>query len=133
MTMEQHDKTDWAALKVTNFVCYDEASSREDLGLGGMGGWFGESERGWDAGHRWKDYVESYNEEVRPALEELRKALIKHGIRCTGEQQQNRAEVCPLWSNGKADTYSFRAWGDLMAAIWSTEDNKDYSYMDFYM
>ena len=49
------------------------------------------------------------------------------------EQHQNGAVAVPLWSNGKVDTYSFRSWGDLMAAVWSTEENKDYGYMDFYM
>jgi hypothetical protein len=30
-------------------------------------------------------------------------------------------------------TFSYRGWGDIMAAIWSEEENKDYNYMDFYM
>jgi hypothetical protein len=68
-----------------------------------------------------------------PLLEELRRSIIANNIRCTGEQHQNGAVAVPLWSNGKVDTYSFRAWGDLMAAVWSTEENKDYGYMDFYM
>ena len=39
----------------------------------------------------------------------------------------------PLFSDGKVATFSFRGWGDLMAAIWSEAEDKDYGYMDFYM
>ena len=64
----------------------------------------------------------------------LRESIIKNQIGWTGKSMQDFGyETVPLWSNGKVDTYSWRAWGDLMAAVWSSEDNKDYSYMDFYM
>jgi hypothetical protein len=53
--------------------------------------------------------------------------------RCTGEEHQNGYAAVPLSSNGKVDTYTYRAWGDLMAVVWSTEEDKDYGYIDFYM
>jgi hypothetical protein len=28
---------------------------------------------------------------------------------------------------------TFRAWGDFMDAVWSEEEDRDMSYMDFYM
>jgi hypothetical protein len=124
-------------LKVVDWITYDEAEGKEDLGFGGLGGWFGtheiNGETHWDAGHRWEDYKKSYKEEAWLLLEELRRSIIERQIRCTGEQHQNGYKAVPLWSNGKVDTYSYRAWGDLMAAVWSTEDDKNYNYMTFYM
>lgn len=108
------------------FITYSEAENKEELGIGGMGGWF-------EAGMRWADYLEAWRPKAHPILERLRKEIIKNDIRCTGDQHQNGYPSVPLFANGKVATYSFRAWGDLMAAIWSTEDNKDYSYMSFYM
>jgi len=80
-----------------------------------------------------KDYLDDYKPDVHPMLEVLRRSIIEHKIRCTGEEHQNGSHAIPLWSNGRVDTYSHRAWGDLMAAVWSTEDGKNYSYMDFYL
>ena len=120
-------------LKIVDWITHDAAEGKEENGLGSMGGWFGKDEKGWNVGHRWEDYKESYIKDAWPLLEELRRAIIERRIKCTGEMHQNGALAVPLWSNGKVDTYSFRAWGDLMAAVWSTEDNKNYSYMDFYM
>ena len=121
------------SMKIEKWITYDEAEGKTENGLGGMGGWFGTTETGWDAGHRWKDYLDNYQAEVHPMLEELRRSIIEHKIRCTGMEHQNGVHAIPLWDNGRVDTYSYRAWGDLMAAVWSTEDDKNYSYMDFYM
>ncbi len=38
-----------------------------------------------------------------------------------------------MFNDGTAGMFSFRAWGDLMAAIWAEHENRDYGYMDFYM
>ncbi len=108
------------------FVTYEDANKLPDSGLGGMGGWFSH-------GDRWEDYLNEWVEEVRPRLESLRAAIIENNIRYNGYQHQHgNLETCPVFSDGTAATYSFRAWGDLMAAVWSSHDNKDYSYMDFY-
>jgi hypothetical protein len=50
----------------------------------------------------------------------------------TGQEHQYNSGV-PVFSDGKVATYTYRGWGDLMAAIWATEEDKDYHYMDFYM
>lgn len=114
-------------VKIIKWITKQEAEGKEENGLGGMGGWFGKEKR-------WPDYLEKFKKEARPMLEELRKSIIENNIRCTGEEkQENGWNVVPLWSNGKVDTYSWRAWGDLMAAVWSSKDNKDYCYTDFYM
>lgn len=114
-------------MEIEKFIGYSEAELKEENGLGGMGGFF-------KHGMRWKDYLEVFNENVHADLEKLRKAIIEKNIRCTGEQHQSDFyKSVPLWDNGLVDTYSYRAWGDLMAAIWSEVDNTDYSYMSFYM
>ncbi len=113
-------------LTIVEWITYSESRGKEENGLGGMGGWF-------ENGMRWKDYKNSYKKIAHSMLETLRKSIIENGIKCSGEAHQGYSSAVPLWSNGKVDTYSFRAWGDLMAAVWSTEDNQDYNYMSFYM
>jgi hypothetical protein len=113
--------------KIKKFITYAESEKYEENGLGGMGGWFSD-------GHRWEDYIEGYSDEGKQLLEELRSQIIKNQIKCTGDEHQySSIQSVPLWDDDTVDTYSYRAWGDLMAAIWSTEDNRDYNYMDFYM
>lgn len=113
-------------LKVVKWITYAEAEGTLEHVLGGWGGRI-------EAGARWKDYVADFKDEARPLLEELRRSIIANKIRCTGYEAQNGYAAVPVWSNGTVDLYSFRAWGDLMAAVWSTEEDKDYGYMDFYM
>jgi len=114
-------------MKVIKFVQYNEAESLPESGFGGMGGWF-------EMGMRWCDYKEMWIEDVHETIENLRAAIIENHIKCTGDQHQHSGvESCPVFEDGTTATYSFRAWGDLMAAVWSTEDNEDYSYMSFYM
>lgn len=94
--------------------------------IGGMGGFF-------NMGMRWKDYLDSFIEEIHPHLEALRESIIESGIWEDGGWHQNAEEPSvPYWSDGKFGTYSFRAWGDLMAAVWSEHYNRDYCYMSFY-
>jgi hypothetical protein len=114
-------------LTIVKWVTLQEARNLEENRLGGLGGFF-------QKGMRWEDYKKEYIEEVHYMLEILRESITKNEIKWTGEDMQdNGYETYPLWSNGKTDSYSWRAWGDLMAAVWSSEENKDYSYMDFYM
>lgn len=112
-------------MKIVKWISYDEAEEKEENGLGGTGGFF-------KKGMRWKDYTKTYTLKGRLKLRVLRNDIIRLDIKCTGRVHQEGNETVPLWDNEKVDTYSYRAWGDLMAAIWSTKENKDYSYMDFY-
>lgn len=107
------------------FVTSYEAEKLPESGLGGLGGFF-------NNGMRWADYLAIWKEEVHPRLESLRAAIIEKNVRCNGLQHQNGYPSCPVFEDGTCATYSFRAWGDLMAAVWSSHDNTDYSYMDFY-
>ena len=134
MNLEQQGK-----ITVVAWISDAEASNKKEA-VGGMGGWFGYDEEKCDAdgrwakaGHRWKDYLEDWKPEVHPYLEAIRQDVVAKGIRLTGEQHQNHSEGVPLFNDGKVALFSFRGWGDLMAAIWSEAENKDYGYMDFYM
>lgn len=114
-------------MNIVEWITVNEAADKPEHGLGGMGGFFQD-------GMRWPEYLACFKPEAHPDLEELRASILTHRIRCTGDQRQNAGGlVVPLWSDGTVDTYSWRAWGDLMAAVWSTADSRDYSYMDFYM
>lgn len=113
-------------MKVVKFVTYMEAGDLPESSLGGLGGFFSH-------GMRWKDYLAQYVPEVHETLEWLRVAILENEIRCDGYEHQNTTASCPVFEDGTCACYSYRAWGDLMAAIWSTAENHDYSYMSFYM
>jgi hypothetical protein len=137
--VEADDLPEIAAMTIEKWITNAEAAGKDENGLGGMGGWFGydnSADGGQElppAHHRWADYLGNFEPKAHAMLEELRRSIVANKVRCTGYQHQNEASAVPLWSNGKVDTYSYRAWGDLMAAVWSTEEDKDYGYMDFYM
>jgi hypothetical protein len=115
------------AIWIRKFIAYEEAKGYPD-NLGTLGGFFRD-------GMRWKDYLEisGYNAEGCRCLEALRSYIVKHRIRRGGDWHQHSKKGVPLFSDGSVACYSYRAWGDLMAAIWSEHDNRDYCYMDFYM
>jgi len=104
-----------------------------------MGGFFGlcvtghGHPKGKIEGQRWPDYLVNFKPISIPYLEALRKEIIAKKIRYTGEDHQDADDGVPVFSDGTVLMLSWRAWGDLMAAVWSTEENKDYCYMDFYM
>ena len=112
-------------MEKVHFVTSYEAEKLPESGLGGLGGFF-------SRGMRWEDYLAIWKEDIHPRLESLRVAIIEKKVRCNGWQHQNGHPSCPVFEDGTCATYSFRAWGDLMAAVWSSHDNTDYSYMDFY-
>jgi len=94
-----------------------------------IGGWGGDIQ----TGDRWKDYIADVNERYLAHHEALRSAIIARGLRRGGDWHQNSPDGVPVFDDGAVGTFSFRAWGDLLAAIWAGVDRRDYSYMDFYM
>ena len=112
-------------MKVIGWIDDDETEEWMDQSIGGLGGFF-------ERGMRWKDYVDMYNEKGKEYAEALRLAILVRGLRYNGSQHQNDPEGVPVFSDGTIATFSFRAWGDLMAGVWSDADDQDYSYMDFY-
>jgi len=113
-------------MKVKKWISYDDSGDYKEAPCGCMGGFFKE-------GMRWEDYIDSFYGEVKPHIEALRKSIIENKIKLTGEEHQTIDGGVPLFSDDTAATYTYRAWGDLMAAVWSEEEDKDYCYMDFYM
>jgi len=143
---------------VERWGSYMEAEERPQV-LGGAGGWFGRCEpchkeqlrhinevyagKGASVeaippcphGHhpRWAEYVRVMELERSEHVVALRAAILERQLREGGDWHQSAEDGVPFFSDGTAATYSFRAWGDLLAAIWSEAENKDYGYMDFYM
>lgn len=105
--------------------------------LGWLGGWFNFNPSVVDqapyAGKRWVDYLASLDPRMHPYVEAVRVDVVAKNLRLTGDAHQHGPHGMPLFEDGKCLALSFRAWGDLMAAIWSEQENKDYTYMDFYM
>ena len=111
-------------ITIIKWISRDE-SDNLPTSFGGLGGFF-------QNGMRWKDYIDSWKEEVHPYIEALREEIIKNKIKERGPWHQNDPKGVPMFSDNTVATFSFRAWGDLLAAIWSTEENRDSNYMEFY-
>lgn len=111
---------------VKDWISYKEAKEN------GYKEFIGEICRSFDNGMRGqKDYFDCINEDSKIYYEELRKSIIQNKIKISGRQHQEE-DYIPLFSDNTVGVFSLRAWGGLMAAVWSEEENKDYSYMDFY-
>lgn len=116
-------------MKVEKWIAYEDVPESEEMCFGWLGGWFNSKE----GGKRWKDYIDVFQPVVLPYLEAVRADVVHRNRRLTGEDHQYSSEGVPLFTDGKCLCLTYRAWGDLMAAIWSEKENKDYNYMDFYM
>lgn len=108
---------------VTKMIPYDEAEKLKQS-IGGLGGFF-------MRGMRWKDYCENSFCGGSPHIEAFREYIICNDIKHDGDWHQNGDAGAPLFSDGSAGTFSMRAWGDLMAAVWSEHEDRDYCYVDF--
>jgi hypothetical protein len=111
-------------ITVVDWVECGENRDLPDL-LGCLGGFF-------ERGMRWSDYLERSDEKVHRHAEALRSAIIEKGIRKTGYWHQKSAHGVPVFSDGSIAEFSFRAWGDIMAATWAEKESRDYCYLDFY-
>lgn len=91
---------------------------------------------GFVDGHGWDDYkkgIGADKDDDIPHLTALKKSIIENNIKFTGSDHQNLPNGVPLFSDGTVALFTFRGWGDLLAAIWNTEEKTDmYSYMSFY-
>jgi len=102
-------------MKVEKWVDYGDAPESDELRLGWTGGWFNFKEKG----QRWKDYIDTFKPEAVPYLEAVRADILEHGKRFSGDAHQHQGGGVPVFTDGKCICLTFRAWGDLMAAIWS--------------
>ncbi len=111
-------------LHVVEWISCKEADERGLSDMGGMGGWV--------QGENWNEYLSQFDSKNHTHLEALRKAVLAEGLRIGGDDHQ--AAYVPVFSDGTCAIFSFRAWGDLLAAIYNTHENtSEYGYMDFYM
>jgi hypothetical protein len=110
-------------VSVVDFITSEEHEKfNYEVSIGGLGGFFKE-------GMRWNYYICNFDK--KDYYEAIREYVIKNNIKQGGDWHQ--IEGIPLFSDNTVGSFSFRAWGDLLAAIWSEYENKDYCYMDFYM
>jgi hypothetical protein len=111
-------------VKVEGWISSGEAEGKPES-VGWMGGWFKE-------GDRWADYLAAYKPETHPYLEAIKDDVLASGRFINGGQHQNSPRGVPLFEDGTVGMFTFRAWGDLMAAIATVKDGKDHHYMEFY-
>lgn len=105
----------------------------DDAPIGGMGGWFNANqlhEKDKPTSMVWEDYLNAHKEGSHPYLEALKNEIKNNNLQITGESHQ--WGNAPLFSDGTVGRFSYRAWGDLMAAIYSTKE-KPLNYMAYYM
>lgn len=111
---------------VIGWVSYGSIELLDLPDLGGWGGWI-------ERGQRWADYIDDIEAAKTPYFEALRQDILARGLRRGGDWHQNSAAGVPVFDDGSVATFTYRAWGDLLAAIWADADCRDYSYVDFYM
>jgi len=115
-------------MKVIKWISRDD-SQKYTESVSAMGGWFNDESKG----QRWKDYISIRGESVGPYLEAIRQSILEKELRFTGEDHQYSSHGVPLFEDNTVASFSKRGWGDLMAAVWSEKEDKDYSYMDFFL
>jgi hypothetical protein len=107
---------------------YDSLDTHEGgVNLDDLGGSYS-----FEKGMRWPDYVAGYAAEWQPYMEAIRHSIIKRAVWAGGDWHQYSANGVPV-VGGHFMSCTFRSWGDLVAAVWSSELNRDFSYIDFYM
>jgi len=112
-------------MKVVEWISGKQAEKYPEAPCTDLGGWFGRDK----PGERWSDYIEDWGPKAQLYHEAIREAVLASEIRGGGFWHQDQG--VPLFDDGTVASFSFRAWGDLMAAIWSTAEDRDYSYIDF--
>lgn len=123
-------------MKVERWITNDEADAKTGS-FGGMGGWFGASGGAFDAKHTWSDYLDHEcgdDAGLRERAEALRASIVDGRVWEDGGWHQNEwgEESVPMFDDGTVATFSFRAWGDLLAAVWTKQLGRQFCYMDFY-
>lgn len=119
-------------MRVVEWISPSRAESLPES-FGGMGGWFGAGKGGtWDAKHTWADYLERWKPEAHPYAEALRHSIVERRIWECGDWHQDSDRGVPMFEDGTHASFSFRAWGDLLAAVWTEQLGRQYCYMDFY-
>lgn len=82
---------------------------------------------------RWPDYLAGFAAEWHPYVEAVRQSIVANNVWAGGNWHQYSVAGTPVVAGEHFMACSFRSWGSLLAAVWSSELNRDFSYMDFYM
>jgi len=108
------------------WVDFNDPRLSDDKTIGWMGGWV--------RGEQWDEYLKLIAEQWHPYMNAVKDSIIANNIKCTGSEHSEGEGFTPLFSDGYQLGLTWRAWGDLMAAVWNTaEDTNRYSYTNFYM
>lgn len=115
-------------MKVVDWIAWDVAVKLPENVLGGLGGWV--------KGETIDEYLdqEGFPPVAREYVEAIAREVVANNMRVGGDWHQDNG--VPLFDDGTVSTFSYRAWGDLMAAIWNTAEEgagHGHSYMCFYM
>jgi hypothetical protein len=128
MTAPDKEREMSERVTVVRWVDELETAGLAEAPVGGLGGWFGLKQP-----NTWQDYLDSWKEPAHPYIYALRASIVERGIRWGGDWHQEADDGTPVFSDGTVAEFSYRGWGDLLAAIWSDEDGQAYSYVNFYM
>ena len=70
---------------------------------------------------------------LREVVQLIGDEIVQYGYSFSGQDHQTAATGVPVFSDGTCLRASMRAWGQIMAAVYSAVDGVNLSYMDFYM
>ena len=110
---------------VIGWVSTASVETRDLVDVGSWGGFMTEADR-------WNDHIANIEPKFVAHHEALRRAINAKGLRRGGDWHQRASDGVLVFGDGAIGTFSFRAWGDLMAATWVEEDRRGYGYMHFY-
>ncbi len=111
-------------MRIKRWISYSGGSDHE-VSIGGWGGWF-------EDGMRWADFLDEFEDDAHPYFEAMRKSVLAKKIREGGFwHQSSDAKGMPLFEDDTVGSFTLRAWGDVMAAIWAEADDQDYNYVSF--
>lgn len=116
-------------IKVVYWTGYEDAEENVYSSVGSWGGYFNLK----DKGLRWVDYMANLDRDLRPYAQAVYDDIQISKRKISGHDHQYSEDGVPVFSDGKAGLWSQRGFSDLMSAIWSDIDDKDYSYLDFYL
>lgn len=71
--------------------------------------------------------------EVSKIVQLIGDEVVDKGYCFSGQEHQNALTGVPVFSDGTCLRASMRAWGQIMAAIYSSVEGLNLSYMDFYI
>jgi hypothetical protein len=112
--------------QVVRWIAFADVDAGDDQDIGGWGGSI-------NKGDGWSEYIANIDEKCVAYYEALRDAILRRGLRRGGDWHQFAPDGVPLFRDGVFASFSFRGWGDLMAAAWADTDGRRHGYMDYYM